>query len=403
MGIGTAKRCAGIVARPGSATRIAGVLLACAALAAVPLRAEEPDPAQTRRIMGEVFDALRELLPASLDAERFADAELQPKIRTALGTLARHAGQLSAHGAGSGESFGFLSRTLARDVNEIERRYTAGRLEEARFLLHEVIEDCVACHARLPDPQDAALSARFMDEAEIAALPLDERARLAMATRQFERALAAQEAMLTSPSYDAGSLDLLGELDDYLEVCLRVKRDFERPARALETFAAREDVRPNLREVLEVWIADLRALGARAPIEGLEAARALVREAEAKAAGRETRALHVRYHTAGGTLHRFLASLPAEDPRAAEVYYWLGIVESRVGRSFWLSEAEPYWEAAIRLAPADPIARQAYARLEDFVVAGYTGSSGEHVPPDVQAWLAELSRLILTASGEDSG
>ena len=39
--------------------------------------------------------------------------------------------------------------------------------------------------------------------------------------------------------------------------------------------------------------------------------------------------------------------------------------------------------------------------LEDFVIGGYTGSSGEHVPPEVKAWLAELQGLIRNARGED--
>jgi hypothetical protein len=155
-------------------------------------------------------------------------------------------------------------RSLAREAAEIERHFEARRFREAQFELHELTENCVACHSRLPDPDDAALSSRFMDEQAIAALPLPERAQLAMATRQFERALAAQEAMLTSPEFDVNSIDLEGYLDDYLEVCVRVKRDFARPARALETFAKRPDLRAHLRSDLVQWVADLRARSARA-------------------------------------------------------------------------------------------------------------------------------------------
>ncbi len=383
------------------AVRAALTAVAVLLLSSAPIRAEEPDPALTRRIMREVFGALQKLLPLSLDEKRFADPALRPEILQALATLSRHAGRLSAHGAGRGESFEFLSRSLAREAAEIERRYVAGRIREAQFELHEFTENCVACHSRLPDPRDAELSSRFMDEAAIAALPLPERANLAMATRQFERALAAHEAMLTSPEFDVSSIDLLGYLDDYLEVCLRVKGDFERPARALAAFAKRSDVRAGLRADVVQWVADLRELGARGPIEGLDAGRQLAQQAEAAVAKRGEQVLVVRFQAASGTLHRFVASLPDGDPRAAEAYYWLGVIESRVGRSFWLSQTEPYLEAAIRLAPGDPLAEQAYARLEEFVVTGYSGSSGEHVPADVNAWLEELARLIAKTRGED--
>lgn len=355
--------------------------------------AEEPDTEETRRIMREVLGALQSVLPLSLDEKRFADPARRAEIQKALAILSRNAGKLSAHGAGHGSGFEFLSASLAREAAEIERRFAAKRFREAQFELHEFTENCVACHARLPDPHDAQISSHFMGEKEVADLPLPERAQLAMATRQFEHALAAQEAMLTSPEFDVGSIDLLAYLDDYIEVCVRVKRDLTRPARALETFAKRPDLRPALHGELQQWIADLRAFGARAPVEGLDAGRKLAQETEAASAGGREHAMLVRFEIASGALLRYVASLPDGDPRAAEAYYWLGVIESRIGRSFWLSQAEPYLEASIRLAPGDPIAPKAYALLEEFVTGGYTGSSGEHVPADVKAWLAELKRL----------
>lgn len=373
-------------------------LLGMALAAALPAQSVEPDPAETRRIMHEVFDALQQALPPSLDEKRFADPAHRKEIHAALRTLSRNADRLSAHGSGSDQGFAFLSRSLAREANEIERRFAAGRFREAQFELHEFTENCVACHSRLPDERDADLSSRFMTEPEIAALPLPERAQLAMATRQFDRALAAQEAMLTAPEFDVSSIDLLGYLDDYLEVCVRVKGDFARPARALETFAKRPDVREGLRRETNRWVADLNELAKRRPSEGFESGRQMTQQAEAAVEKEGERALTVRYQAASGVLHRYVASAPRGDPHAAEAYYWLGVIESRIGRTFWLSQTEPYLEAAIRLAPGQPIAKRAYARLEEFVVAGNTGSSGEHVPKDVKAWLAELKRLAMKAT-----
>ena len=368
-------------------------VLVSALFAAIPLQASEPDANQTREIMGEVFGALRHVLPLSLDEKRFADPAQREAIRKSLAVLSRNAARLSGHGAGHDENFRFLSTSLSREAAEIERRFAAGRFREAQFELHEFTENCVACHSRLPDPEDAQISKRFMDDAAVAALPLPERAQLAMATRQFDQALAAQEAMLTSREFDVNSIDLLAYLDDYIEVCVRVKRDFERPARALEAFAKRADLRASLKSDVSQWVNDLRAFAARPPVEGLEAGRKLAQETEAASASSGEHALLVRFEVASGALLRYVASLPDGDARAAEAYYWLGVIESRIGRTFWLSQTEPYLEAAIRLDPKDPRADKAYALLEEFVVGGYTGSSGEHVPADVRARLDELKRL----------
>ena len=99
---------------------------------------------------------------------------------------------------------------------------------------------------------------------------------------------------------------------------------------------------------------------------------------------------------ASGELHRFADATPA-GPEAALAYFRLGEIESRVGRSFWLSQTEAYLETAIRMAPGAPFAPQALAQLQEFLVSGYTGSGGRHVPADVLARLAELRGLVEAA------
>lgn len=67
-----------------------------------------------------------------------------------------------------------------------------------------------------------------------------------------------------------------------------------------------------------------------------------------------------------------------------------GVIESRIGRSFWLSQAEAYLETAIRLAPGKPVARNAYGLLAEYLTAGYSGSAGTNLPPDVREKLEVL-------------
>jgi hypothetical protein len=72
----------------------------------------------------------------------------------------------------------------------------------------------------------------------------------------------------------------------------------------------------------------------------------------------------------------------------------MGVIEADIGRSFWASQTEHYLETAIRIGPGEPYAEPAFELLEAFVVTGYTGSSGEHVPPDVREQLARSRALI---------
>ena len=344
--------------------------------------------------MGEIFHALSEVLPASLDEQRFADPAQHEAILAALTKLAAAGSKLEAHGRGRDASFGFLSRSLAHDTEEIRRRYADGRSEEARFLLHEVTQDCVACHSRLPSQRDASLGRRLMSEERVAALPLDERATLEFATRQFERAQETNEALLASPDYTASDLDLTGVLDEYLELCLRVRRDFERPARALERFAARADVPERLRLQVGRWVASLREIAGRKPAATpLAEANALLAVAQDRARFPDDRDALVYDLAASGELQRFIDANPP-GPDVARAFFQLGEIESRVGRSFWLSQTDIYLETSIRMAPGEPFAPQALAQLREFLVSGYTGSGGRQVPADVQMRLAELQGLV---------
>ncbi len=380
------------------------VLLGCL-LAAGVARAESDDatPQATRATMGEIFQALAAVLPASLDEQRFADPAQRQAILQHLTQLAAAGSKLEAHGQGRDASFGFFSRSLAHDTAEIRQRYADGRTDEARFLLHELTQDCVACHSRLPSPRDASLGRRLMSEESVAALPLDERARLAFATRQFESAQVTLETMLASPDYGANDLDLTGALDEYLELCLRVRRDFERPARTLERFGARPDTSERLRARVGRWVASLPEIAGHKPAATpLAEAQALLAVAQDRARFPDERDALVYDLAASGELHRFTDATPP-GPQVARAYFELGEIESRVGRSFWLSQTDVYLETSIRMAPAEPFASKALAELRDFLVSGYTGSGGRHVPADVQKRLAELDDLVARSQPPAAG
>ena len=369
--------------------------LALSAIVAITPVATARTDDETEATMEGMFEAVRFLLPLSLSDERFEDPASREAILAALQTLEASGSQLEAHGRRRDASFSFLSRSLARDSAEMRQRYESGRIAEARFLLHQFTENCVACHSRLPSDREFPLGQRFVQQASIADLPLEERVNLEMATRQFDRALATYEALFASPEASPTDLDLMGHFDGYLELSIRIRQDASRPARVLEQFSTRPDLSPALRANLSHWIASLHALEKRR-LGGSDVgqARALLREAENAEHFGDSRAALVSYTAASSVLHRFVAAHPQDGPELAEVYYWLGVIESRVGRTFWLSQTEYFLEAAIRLAPSSPFAHRAYDLLEEFVVSGYTGSSGVNVPADAKARLQELRELI---------
>jgi hypothetical protein len=365
------------------------------AFAQAPAAVAQPTDLDTVTIMLEFVAALQTALPPSLSADKFADPERRSEIMDALERLAATGERLDDHGKNNEASFAFLSRSLARDTRDILTRYANGRYGEARFLLQHVTEVCVACHARLPDTQVRPFGVGLMATDAVAALPPTERAEFEMATRQFDAALASYEAVFSDPDLSPADVDLMGHFDSYLELCLRVQHDPQHALMTLQKITSRPDVPERVRENANAWIASLTELRST-PLTGTPLDRA--RELLARAGDRERfpderRAL-VQYIAASGVLHRYVVSQVSATPDLGEAYYLLGVIEATVGRSFWASQTEHYLETSIRIGPGEAYAEEAYDLLEEFIVAGHTGSAGAHIPQEVRRRLGELRELI---------
>jgi tetratricopeptide (TPR) repeat protein len=348
-------------------------------------------------IMAEIVEALAVVLPLSLADDRFADPRQRAAIEGALEKLAQSAKRLEAHGSNLDASSGYLSRNLARDSLDIQTRFAQGRVSEARFLLHHLTDTCVGCHSRLPDDRPHTLGKRLLENAHIAHLPLDERAQLQAATRQFEPARESYESFFADPSTSLVDLDLTGHFEAYLELCLRVQNDPQRAIAHFQKLQNRADLPERIRHHVVSWIASLRALPTQANGDSLERSRALIRSTPPTLRFTDAAAI-VPLIAASGALHRYVASSSEPSAELGEAYYLLGVIESRVGRSIFASQTEHLLETAIRMGPTEAYAGEAFDLLEEYLVSGYTGSAGTHVPPDVRRRLDDLHQLIVRAN-----
>jgi hypothetical protein len=367
-----------------------------------PVSAPAKTPEGTQGRMTELIEALRVALPLSLSADDFSAPANRERLERALRRLRDGASGLAQHGQKEDVGFSHLSSTLAGDAAEIHRRFVAGREDEARFLLGELSSDCVACHARLPYERDSEIGRSLWNAVDVSALPLDQRVRLQVATRQFGPALESYESLLDSGLIAPSELDLGGYLSDYLVISIRVRGDLARPRRHLDAWRRRPDVPAYLQDLAKHWVDALATLD-RPWEEGQEVrdARTVLDQGKQLRRFPADRAGLVHDLVASGMLHRWVTRLGAPTAASADAYYLLGVTELRIGSSTWLTEPESYLEAAIRAAPGQPPARDAYIVLEEATWLGYTGSGNpDELPPEVARWLDELRRLALAPAAE---
>jgi hypothetical protein len=313
-----------------------------------------------------------------------------------LAVIAECADALASHASSANADVASRGVVLADDARRASAHFASGRMVDARFVALHLTESCVGCHSRLPSDQDAAFAATLVDDAKLASLTPVERARLAIATRQFERALDLYEAALAGPPASAGPLARTSDLVEYLIVAVRVKRDPKRAAALLEKLEKRAETPPDLRRGIGLWLATLRSEGkvVAAP-PTLARARGLVESGKHAREYPYSRAGLIYDLLASSLLHRLLDAPTQKPSDGAETYYLLGVTDSAVRSSPWLSDAHWYLASAIRTAPHSAIAARAFNAYEDMTILEWSGSAGTQMPRDV---VAELDRLRALAS-----
>lgn len=373
--------------------KFTGTSLAFGLLLGMPLHSLAAMPEkEPREIMGQIFAAMRVLLPMSAHVEQLQDLANRKSVRPSLSQISKSADEIMNHGRYQQQSVQFLSRSLGRNAREALTAYDLGRYDATQFHIQRMTEHCIACHSRLPSG-DSPLAADFVKGPELAAMGPASRGAIQVATRRFDGAFVTFEALFQNPKEHPAMM--LKPLRDYLTVAIRVKKDFSRAIQTLDKFAQRPDLWKVLRADVDNWGGALREIrGTPRPEDHLDAARELVEKAHPSNYFPGTRGALIYFITASSHLHQYLDANPADKNRVSEAYYLLGITEFRIARDYWLSLADFYLETAIRTAPESASAHAAYDLLEEETILGYTGSSGTHMPDDVAAHLKELRALV---------
>ena len=364
-------------------------------------RADTSPSSDLRPTMRSIFQSLTTVLPLSLSPETFQDADNRQRLHDALQALASHATRLTQHGAQVPADFDFLRRSLRDDAKSAFELFASGDFEESRFVLQHLTDNCFLCHSRLPSARPFPLGERFVAQLPMQELDPHQRMRLAVAARQFDVALSSCESLFGSLDIPAAQIDLMGLFEDYLRIAIRVRNDFPRAIRALKAFQQRPDVPQYLAHLLGVWIEALNDLQAEPNRESeLTRARSLIQEGRNRNRFLADRQGMAHFALASGLLHRFVNTASRPKPELAEAYYLLGVAESYMSRTSWISETDFYLETAIRLAPASPYGQRAFLFLEEYLIMGYTGSSGLHLPSEIQQRLDELRDLVGNAAAK---
>jgi len=350
--------------------------------------------AATKEIMQSIFQSIAEVLPLSMNEEEFKKTENRAIVTKNLEILRKNAGKLGAHTVALNRDYRYASKSLARDVRDISRKYESGRFSEASYLLGHVTENCITCHSKL-GPKTPFDASTFFAKVDRKKIPREEFASLQVALRQFNDAAKTYEEIFNDPAVEPSEFMLSGALTDYLLLCIRVLNEPKRAQAQFAKILARKGIPEFLAHDLRVWSKRLSIVPSEKLVgDQLAQGKKIMSNAKNLMEFPMDRQAFVDYAFASAKLHKYLIDSRPSDKKSAEAFYYLGVTESVIGRSYWISETEYYLESAIRLNPSAPFARRAFAMLEEHALLEYSGSSGTHIPEDVQDDLRGLRALL---------
>jgi hypothetical protein len=358
---------------------------------------QSPQDSVNNRMRG-ILSALSVVYPLSLDLEELAAPENRERILGALDEISANADQLSHHTQPRSDGFKLISTSLSVDALDALQLFEAENYSGTRFHIDKMTNTCFACHSRLPGTSSLGIGRELMKEPGVLKLPPRDRMSVAVAARQFDTALDLGETLMASTEVSATALDLTGVIDDYLKIVIRVNRDLDRAQQTLARFRGRDDLPAYLGTYVDEWIQSLEEVDPHKDTDQtLPLARGLVQHGQVMNQYPADRRGLIQFMLASSVLHQLTEptrTSPENSPLLAEVYYLLGLVEATLSRTSWTSETEFYLETAIRQDPQSEFARDAYMLLEEYLILGYTGSAGVHLPEEVEDYLRELQNLI---------
>jgi hypothetical protein len=358
---------------------------------------------QMQKMSAYFFD----LLPLLASSEEYAKKENKNRIEkdlTGLSTI--------VHGMGKrvkvpdqDPSIPLIVGRFQDNLNLATESFRTGHVEFSRGVVKNSLSQCVQCHTRIEyGPQLNGVE--YMSA--IKQLNLVDRVQFLIASRSFNEA---HELILselknskvgTLISDDISSQNGMSVLTWQrlfhlgLVITVRFKDDPKLTNELLKMI----EINPNtpyfikrdlatLRESIEDWRSIAQSKTAKSQVQ-----RALAFIEKGEAYQRKTRSDSglILFLAAARSLHEAVA-FESNSKELSEALFQLGLVYDLIGEMGTPSMAEDYFELCIRKSPHTETSKKCFAHFEQSQIEGFSGTSGIHIPQDIQTRINELRSL----------
>ncbi len=346
--------------------------------------------------MREVFNSLMNLQTYIVSEERFRDPKNRSVIEKDLKTLNQVKHAFPKKMLDEEPGLAAIAKLYSEYISDTHLQFSKGNVDYARNRLRTVSAFCLNCHTRVTTEKSFV---DFQNRLEKGDFSLFEKAEMAAATRQFDKAISQYRELLSvPPKNEWGVIQYSRALRHAINVAVRVKKDPDLSQEILDQVSKMKDLPEFVQDYVVQWkkeVAVWKSEKKEEEVKGAKAiakARTLIETATSAQAFPADENSDISLLRATHYLHEALDEKPNSDDRA-EALYLLGMAYQVLQDPMLWELDTIYYESCIREKPHSDLSKKCYRRYSDRLYLGYTGSGGTYIPESELKKLVELRKL----------
>lgn len=345
--------------------------------------------------MSEIAGYLKDLAPYLSSEKEFTKEENAKNIRNGMSNLS--AAFRDIHQQPEVQMMGLsINRDLmVSQIDEAKTIFENGNRIHSRFKIISATQICISCHLQLPDKQRK----KFFNQSDVEKMKLEDfdRAEVLYIIRDFDKSMMWFDRYLAKVKKDDDDEKMVTAMNRKLNYYLRVLHDPAKAKASILKVSKQKNIPAHVKEQMKDWITSLE----QPPIwPNFNALTAQDHEMEKflKQFNKDSDEgplfssqiyTEVTDYQLMAILTEYLNAHP-QTRFAADILYWLGILEGRVGENLFYSLGDVYFYTCADQYPTQPIAKDCYDQYLEDLHLWYMKNGKAVFPVEVEKKLQAL-------------
>ncbi|MFP5384754.1 MAG: hypothetical protein ACLGHN_01655 [Bacteriovoracia bacterium] len=347
--------------------------------------------------MNKAFNSLSGIMPYVLNEESFKDKKNEKEIRKGFSEL-NSSLKLAGHDSLiKHDLFAPSYALLKQNVEESSKSFNRGKKDFALWQLKEGLSMCLECHSRIPTDHPSSFQngeltvnhEQWKNPYDLGIAYLIVR-RYVDAKAQFMRSI--QDHLIKKEEKE-----ILQPFQQILFIQTRIMKDPQGMITIIDDFINKKKLPPYINNTLGSWKKRLQTWETEKVVTGIKNEKELGDFIKRRLEHMKKESFNdvhkVDILLSSGLISSYF--FMNQDTASAPVLsYWLGWMEKRLKRDQFLTSGDLYLKQCVRKYPTHPIARECLQEYQESVEFDFSGSSGTHIPKEIQEELDKLKKLI---------